>query len=399
VAIALVFYGAGAGTGWLIATTSGRTEPAPARAVAPLLWQVWNLADAHYVDPSALNPQKLIYGAIQGMLSSLGDTDHTRFLTPADVQQENSQLAGHFVGIGIQVNLKDGRPVVVAPLPNSPAQKAGVEAGDVILDVNGHDTAQLTLTQLSADIRGPAGSAVSLMILRPKEQHTFTVMIARAAITVPAVDAHEFEVNGKSLIHIHVVQFSQQADAQLRAALQTANGDHVSGIILDLRDNPGGLLDQTIAVTSEFLTTGNVLLEQNRDGTKHPDPVKPGGLAPTTPLVVLLNQGTASAAEITAGALQDQKRGTLVGATTFGTGTVLGTYTLSDGSEVLLGTQEWLTPDGHLIWHHGITPDQVVTLPDNVSPTYPDSESGLTGAQIASGADTQLARAVTDLGG
>jgi carboxyl-terminal processing protease len=339
----------------------------------------------------------LIYGAITGMLNALGDTDHTRFLTPADVKQENTDLSGHFVGIGVQVNFKNGRPVVVAPIPNSPALRAGLRAGDVILAVDNKDTAQMNPTDLAANIRGAAGTSVQLLILRPGNQSTIKVTVQRAAIVQPAVETHSFTVNGKPLMHIHIAQFSANADSQLRTALQTASQEHAAGIILDLRDNPGGLLDQAVATSSEFLSSGNVLLEQGRNGVKQPDPVKSGGLATTTPLVVLINQGTASAAEITAGAIEDHQRGQLVGATTFGTGTVLNNYSLSDGSEVLLGTEEWLTPNGQIIWHHGITPTQPVALPGNVTPVYPSAEDGQTGEQLLQSDDAQLVQAIKDL--
>lgn len=393
----LALYGAGIGTGWWVAGATGRSEPASAQAEAPLLWQAWNLAEAHFIDKAALNPRQMIYGAITGMLQALGDTDHTRFLSPADVQQEQSQLSGHFVGIGIQVDIKNGRPVVVAPLPNSPAQRAGLRADDVILTVNGKETAQMTFTQLSQAIRGPAGSTVTLRILRPAEQKTFDVTITRAPIVVPAVEAKQFSVGGASILHVHVIEFSGNADSELRATLQDAERARASGVVLDLRDDPGGLLDQAVAVSSEFLRGGNVLLEEDRSGEKKPVPVKPGGIATSIPLVVLINEGTASAAEITAGAIKDAHRATLVGATTFGTGTVLSSFSLSDGSEVLLGTEEWLTPDGTLIWHHGIVPDQPVALPASVTPLYPSGEGALTGDQIAHGADAQLARAIQDL--
>jgi carboxyl-terminal processing protease len=394
---ALALYAVGGITGWMLAATNGRNAPAAARADAPLLWQAWNLAETHYVNTAALQPKQMIYGAISGMLSALGDTDHTRFLTPEEVKQENSDLSGHFVGIGVQVDFKDGRPVVVAPLPNSPAQHAGLRAGDVILAVNNRDTAQMSQTEVAAAIRGPAGTSVQLLLLRPSTQSTFSVTIQRASIVQAAVTSDSFTVNGTSLVDIHITQFSANADAELRKTLQTANQEHVQGIILDLRDNPGGLLDQAISVSSEFLSGGNVLLEEGRNGVKQPDPVKPGGLATKIPLVVLINQGTASAAEITAGAIEDHKRGPLVGATTFGTGTVLNNYSLSDGSEVLLGTEEWLTPNGTQIWHHGIVPTQPVALPANVAPLYPDAETDLTGQQILQSSDAQLVKAIQDL--
>jgi len=260
----LALYAAGGATGWILAGANGRSEPITAHADAPLLWQAWNLAEAHYVDTTALRPKQMIYGAITGMLNALGDTDHTRFLTPADVKQENTDLSGHFVGIGVQVNFKNGRPVVVAPIPNSPALRAGLRAGDVILAVDNKDTAQMNPTDLAANIRGAAGTSVQLLILRPGNQSTIKVTVQRAAIVQPAVETHSFTVNGKPLMHIHIAQFSANADSQLRTALQTASQEHAAGIILDLRDNPGGLLDQAVATSSEFLSSGNVLLEQGR---------------------------------------------------------------------------------------------------------------------------------------
>lgn len=393
----VVLYAAGGATGWILAGANGRSEPATARAEAPLLWQAWNLTETHYIDTKALQPKLMIYGAITGMLNALGDTDHTRFLSPADVKQENTDLSGQFVGIGIQVNFKNGRPVVVAPIPNSPAQRAGLRAGDVILSVNNQDTAQMTPTDLATNIRGQAGSSVHLLILRSASQTTFSVTVKRAAIVQPAVEEHTFTVNSKLLMHIHIAQFSANADSQLRTALQTANQQHVVGILLDLRDNPGGLLDQAVAISSQFLSSGNVLLEEGRNGVRQPVPVKSGGVATKTPLAVLINQGTASAAEITAGAIEDHQRGQLVGTTTFGTGTVLTNYSLSDGSEVLLGTEEWLTPSGHLIWHHGIAPTQTVTLPANIAPLYPGAEGTESGQQILQSGDAQLIQAIKDL--
>lgn len=396
VLVGLALYGGGVATSWWIAATTGRAEPATARSAAPLLWQAWNLAESRYVDTSALNSKLMIYGAITGMLQALGDTDHTRFLSPTDVQQERSQLSGRFVGIGIQVNLKNGRPVVVAPLPGSPAQKAGLRADDVILTVNGKETAQMTLTQLGQQIRGPAGSSVQLRILRPADQKSFDVTLTRASIVAPAIESKQFVVGATPIVQIHVIEFSANADAELHASLRDAANARAA-VILDLRDNPGGLLEQAVAVSSEFLRGGNVLLQQDRSGTKRPVPVTPGGIATTVPLVVLVNEGTASAAEITAGAIQDARRATLVGATTFGTGTVLSTFSLSDGSEVLLGTEEWLTPDGTQIWRHGVVPDQAVALPASVTPLYPSGEAKLTGDQIANGSDAQLVRAIQDL--
>jgi carboxyl-terminal processing protease len=167
--------------------------------------------------------------------------------------------------------------------------------------------------------------------------------------------------------------------------------------VLDLRNDPGGELDEAIGVASQFLKSGNALIQQDASGRRRAYPIRPGGVATDIPLAVLINEGTASAAEIVAGAVQDQSGGRLVGATTFGTGTVLSIYPLSDGSAIFLGTAEWLTPSGRQIWHHGITPDVPVSLPAGVTPLIPDEVAGLTAQQLAASQDAQLLRAIQEV--
>ncbi len=201
-------------------------------------------------------------------------------------------------------------------------------------------------------------------------------------------------VPGQHIADIRVSEFGQSADQELRDAISQAKAAGDTKIILDLRNDPGGLFDQAVRVASEFLSSGNVLLEQDRSGRRREIPVRPGGVATTTPLVVLVNHGTASGAEIVAGALQDHRRAIVVGEQTFGTGTVLNEYPLSDGSAILLGVRQWLTPEGHVIWRNGITPNKIVAEPAGVTPIIPSELKSLSPDQLQRRGDAQLLEAV-----
>ena len=199
---------------------------------------------------------------------------------------------------------------------------------------------------------------------------------------------------GTTIAHLRIAAFSRGVTDELQSSLRQIKSDGASGIVLDLRNNPGGLLDEAVGVASQFLGSGNVLQVKDAAGQVRSIPVEPGGLAVDIPLVVLINQGSASASEIVAGALQDAGRASLVGETTFGTGTVLNHFGLSDGSELLLATQEWLTPKGRTIWHLGIQPDETVNLSTDVIPLTPKSEGVMTTAQLKASSDKQLLKAI-----
>ena len=199
---------------------------------------------------------------------------------------------------------------------------------------------------------------------------------------------------GPPVAHLRVASFSKGVAGDLRKALIGIKQSGASRLILDLRNNPGGLFDEAVSTASQFLTGGNVVLERNATGKIAPVPVESGGLALALPLVVLINGGTASGAEIVAGALQDAHRADLLGEKTFGTGTVLQAFPLSDGSALMLAIEEWLTPDGHVIWHQGIIPNMVVSLPPDVTPLIPEREKGMTVAELRASGDGQLLRAL-----
>lgn len=357
--------------------------------------QAWATVDQNYVDRKAVNYKQMSYQAIQAMLGVLGDTGHTRFLTPQQVQAENQQLSGSFTGIGIylQQDPKTKDIMVAAPIPGSPAAKSGLKHGDIITEVNGHSTKGKDINGLSAMIEGPAGQSVSITIYRPSTKQTLTFKITRAVIQVPNVLMHYIPQN--HIADIEIIQFSDGVSSQLKTELLQAKKLGATKIILDLRENPGGYLSEAVNTVSQFIKSGNVLLEQDSTGNRTPVPVTGNTVDTSIPIVVLVNHDTASAAEIVSGALQDNHRAIIMGVTTFGTGTVLEQFTLSDGSAILLGTQEWLTPDGNFIRNHGIKPNIVVTNPSNVILT-PDimNSSNMSKDQILKSGDAQLAAAI-----
>jgi carboxyl-terminal processing protease len=332
----------------------------------------------------------MTYGAISGMVDALGDTGHSRFLTPEMLKEERNLTTGRFEGIGAEVQMKNGQLVVVAPIDGSPAQKAGLKPGDIILKVDDQDVSGLPLDQAVDRILGPAGTRVKLTILNLKTTATKDITLTRASITVQSVTWHLLP--GTRTAHLRIAIFSKGVAENLRKALLTVEQEGAVGLILDLRNNPGGLYDEAVSAASQFLSSGNVLLEKNALGKIKPVPVRSGGVATSLPLVVLVNAGTSSGAEIVAGAFQDAHRAKLVGEKTFGTGTVLETFALSDGSAMMLAVEEWLTPAGHVIWHHGISPDVAVPLPAEATPLIPASEKGLTAEELQKSQDVQLLR-------
>ncbi len=361
-----------------------------------LFQQAWNTVDQHYVDRRAVDYKQMSYKAIQAMLDVLNDKGHTRFLTPDEVKSEDQQLSGTFTGIGIYLRQDSitKQLIIRSTIPGSPAEKAGFKHGDIIKAVNGVSTTGKDIAGVSSLIQGKAGTSVTLTILRPSTNQTLVIKVTRAEIRAPNVLMHYIPED--HVAHIQIVQFAAGVSDQLKDALLQAKNLGAKKLILDLRENPGGYLNEAINTVSEFIARGNVLLEQDSSGKRTPYPVTGITVDTTIPMVVLVNGDSASAAEIVTGALEDNKRAIVIGEKTFGTGTVLEEFPLSDGSAILLGTQEWLTPDGQFIRDQGIQPNIQVQMSKNATPLTPNDENTdkLSEQQILQSGDTQLVVAI-----
>ncbi len=364
----------------------------------PIFWEAWDYVVAHFVDRDKVDFTAMTYGAIEGMLASLGDEGHTTFLHPDAVKLHQTSLDGSFEGIGAYVSMEDGNVLIVAPITGSPAEQAGVLAGDIILEVDGESVAGKSLDQVIFLVRGPANSEVVLTVSRPEVQEPLQVPITRARIDVPSVSWSPVPDTGIS--YIKISQFASGVDRELEAALREISEAQTNrGIILDLRNNPGGFLHQAIQASSQFLPNGDlILIESDADQNQTVHRSRGLGYARDLPLVVLINTGTASAGEITAGALKENQRAVLIGETTYGTGTVLNQFGLSDGSAILLGVTNWLTPNGNLIKGEGVTPNLEVTQPASAKRVTADLLRNLTAEQFSAIEDDQFLKALEKLG-
>jgi len=340
--------------------------PEGARSEFELMAEVWETIEQEYVDQEGVRPREMAYSAIDGMVQTLGDVGHTRFLPPEMAERHQNQIQGEFEGIGAYVEMRDGQVVIVAPIDDSPAQQAGLEPGDVILEVNGQDVTGLSLTEVVSQVLGPAGTEVTLTILDPETEEARGVTLERAEIDLDLVTWQRLP--GTSVAYVRISAFSDGATEDLRNTLDEIQDEEISGLILDLRSNPGGLLSEAVGVSSQFVEDGNVLLRRDAEGEITEEPVRQGVVAVNIAMVALANGGTASAAEIVTGALQDYERATVVGTTTFGAGTVLNEFSFQDDSVLLLAVEEWLTPEGRVIWQQGLAPDVEVTLPPEAEP-------------------------------
>jgi carboxyl-terminal processing protease len=356
----------------------------------------WDLVHERYVVPEEIDDEALIYGAAEGMVEALGDTGHSSFLNPTDAEAFRASLKGELIGIGVRIDFDSEFPTVIAPISGSPADNAGIEAGDIIMSIDGAATDRMEISEVTGLLRGAEGDDVVLEVGRPDDGSEFTVTLTRARIKIQPVS---WAYLPDDLMLIRLSEFSSGADAALRKALQKARRGDAKGIVLDLRGNPGGLVTEAIKVAHEFLPEGEVLYQQqNREGELSPVVVQgTDGLALEIPLVVLIDRGSASAAEIVAASLHDNGRAELVGEQTFGTGTVVSSYTLDDGSIAAIGTALWKTPDGELVRDVGVPPSIPQALPPGVDPIEFDSDTTLSIEVIHASEDEQLERAIDEL--
>lgn len=374
VAVLLLGLAFGAGFGFSQALSRGDTDEIPQEFDS--LWEVWYQLSHDYVNEGSLDPGKLTQGAIEGLIEALDDP-YTYYLDPETYELSLSSLEGSLEGIGAIVAIEDGWPTVVSPIANSPAEEQGIKAGDRILEVDGEATSTMTLTETVLRIRGEQGTKVTILVLHQGEIEPTEIEITRQEIKLDSV---YLDMLPGSIAHVQVTHFTLRTHDELEAVLDTALSGGVTGMILDLRGNPGGLLNSAVGVTDEFLDGGIVLYEANAAGEMIKEfEASTGGLAVDVPLAVLVNGGSASASEVLAGALQDHDRAPLIGTATFGKGRVQAIRELTGGSALYVTAASWLTPDGHQIEGQGLTPDFEVQITEE---------------DIAQGLDPQLRRAI-----
>jgi len=333
-----------------------------------LFWRVWDTLSSKYFDKSKLVESQLVYGAIKGMVSAIGDP-YTVFLPPSENKIVQEDLQGAFEGVGIQIGFKGTQLAVIAPLPGSPAELVGVREGDYIIAIvdlqKGIDrgTNGISLPEAVQAIRGPSGSTVTLTLLREGETEPIEVDIVRKSIDVPSV-THKFEV-----AYVKVLKFSGETLSEWEAVvLDILKNPNVEGIIIDVRNNPGGFLQGAVDLASDFLEAGDVVVkEENADGSSEEFKVEKFGRFRNQNIVILVNGGSASASEIFAGALRDNKKIPLVGKTTFGKGTIQEPQQVDNGAGLHITIARWLTPSGIWVNDGGLVPDY--ELDDN-----PDTE-------------------------
>lgn len=321
----------------------------------------------NYVLEEEITDEELIYGAARGMVDALGDEGHSVFLDPQEAKEFEQSSRGELVGIGIQIDTQATPPLVIAPLPDSPAYEAGLLPGDVILEIDGESTDGMEGTEVGNRIRGEAGTDVTLVLQHKGESDTYTVTITRQTIDINPVS---WVILPDGVLWLQLSQFSSGATENIQKAIREAEQIGITGVILDLRNNGGGLVFEAMGVASQFLPDSTPLYqEQDASGeTKVVKTVGSNGVYLDGPLVVLVNGYSASASEIVSSAIEESGRAPLIGEKTFGTGTVLLPFELSDGSQAVLGTNLWLTGEGKQIYKHGVEPTTEVKMePDAVA--------------------------------
>lgn len=324
-----------------------------------LFWDTWDLLSRTYLDKKAIDPNKLFYGAISGMVSALGDP-YTVFLAPDQQKFSKEELNGSFDGVGIQLGFnKDKRLVVVAPLDGTPAKKAGIEPGDTIVKIGDKDTTGISLPEAVNLIRGPKGTTIALTIFREGESDTRNFTLGRDTIVVKSVIVSYKETKlGKKVAIIKLSRFGERTEDEWNSVVTEILAVKPQAVILDVRNNPGGFLDGAVFIASEFLEGGNVVLQEDSEGVQTPFRVSRIGKLTKIPLLVLINKGSASASEIVAGALQDRGRAKLVGEKSFGKGTIQDAEDLSGGAGIHITVAKWLTPNGRWVnASSGLDPD------------------------------------------
>lgn len=378
-------------------SSSGVTVKNPERDVdISILWEVWDQLNSHYIDPHSVQVTPLVYGAAEGLTRGIGDP-YTVFMTPKENTDFHDSLAGNLQGIGAELTARDGLIIVVNPLKGSPAEAAGMRPKDVILKVDGQSTEDWNLGEVVSHIRGPKGTSVKIQVGReasagtPAATAEFT--ITRQAIHVPSVESHLIDTDGKTYGYVALNQFGESSISELKKELAAFKNRKVDGIVLDLRNNGGGFLDGAVQLVSFFIREGVVVQVERRGGDISTESVSGNVFLSDMPMVILQNDGTASASEIVSGALQDHHRATIVGTKSFGKGTVQEVIDLTGGASLRVTVARWLTPNGKNLGKEGVHPDVVVENPKPAADQKPDP----VGTPWNWGKDVQLKVAVGEL--
>jgi carboxyl-terminal processing protease len=325
-----------------------------------LFWDVWDLLKKKYVDKSTLDAREMLYGAINGMLAASGDP-YTTFFDPKEKKNFEEEIKGSFEGIGAEMGIRDDILTIIAPLEGTPAEKAGLMAGDKILKIDDESTVNLSIDEAVSRIRGKKGTEVKLTIFRNGDEESRDITVPRAVIQVKSV---RYEMKENGIFYVRLNQFGEETDAEFARALIVASRENTRGIILDLRNNPGGLLTQAVDIASVFLPQDTVVvIEEDADGKREEMRAKRGQELVGLPVAILINEGSASASEILAGALRENREDVrLIGKKSFGKGSVQEYVNVTRDTAVKITIAKWLTPNGNQINNVGIKPDEEVGL-------------------------------------
>ncbi len=331
-----------------------------------LFWKVWDMLSAKYYDPKKLIPSEMVYGAISGMVSSIGDP-YTVFVKPEQYKVIQEDLNGSFEGVGIQIGFKGTHLAVIAPLPDSPAEKAGVKAGDLIVEIKDElkgidiSTSGLNLNEAVQIIRGPADTKVTLTLVREGVDEPIITEVVRKSIDVPSVKV-TYEGENKDIAYVRIFKFAGETKEEWEKYVpEILSKTNLKGMIVDVRNNPGGYLQGAVDLASDFLELGKtIVIEESGSGKRDEYKVEKLGRFRNVKLVVLVNQGSASASEIFAGAIKDNKRGKILGTNTFGKGTIQEPQTIDNGAGLHITIARWLTPSGFWVNEGGLKPDQEI---------------------------------------
>lgn len=368
-------FGAGIGTTWLL--MRDKTASADEAAEFGVFWEAWHLIEGRFFGDLP-DMQRVTWGAIRGALATLEDP-HTTFLEPQPRQREKEDLSGQFGGIGAYVSQAEDGSIVLDPMPGLPAEQAGVLEGDVVIKVDDTEvTPEMSVDEVVTLVRGQVGTIVRLTLRREGQSEPVVVEVERQVIPTPSVEWRLVE-DAEGIGYIRISIFSGRTDQELEEAIDELKDQGMTALVLDLRGNGGGLLDAAIDVASEFLSGGVVVYQVEKGDKQQAYEAKGGGKYTGSPMVLLVDGGSASASEIVAGALQDRDRAVLIGQKTFGKGSVQSVHDLSDGSSVHITYAKWVTPKRRQIDGEGLLPDLEVAITDD---------------DRSAGRDSQLERAI-----